>query len=111
MVTDGVVGVWSGKGIGMMAGRRMSLRGVATVEEIGSSDDSGRIDAADAWLVSVTDSVCQLTDPPMTHVSPRIQAKTVLFSKLGSAPLSYRFSRVRAFDLFSPRSIRKTGAR
>jgi hypothetical protein len=81
MVTDGVVGVWSGMGIGTMAGRRVSLRGVATTEEIGSSDDSGKIDAADTWLVSVTDPVCQLKAPLMTHESPRIHTKTVLLNK------------------------------
>jgi hypothetical protein len=81
MVTEGVVSVGPGKGIGTMAGRRMSLRGVATMEEIGSSDDSGKIDAADAWLVSVTDPVCQLTAPLMTQESPRIHTKTVLLNK------------------------------
>ena len=81
MVTEGVVSVGPGKGIGTMAGRRMSLRGVATMEEIRSSDDSGKIDAADAWLVSVTDPVCQLTAPLMTQESPSIHTKTVLLNK------------------------------
>ena len=81
MVTEGVVSVGPGKGIGTMAGRRVSLRGVATMEEIGGSDDSGKIDAADTWLVSMTDPVCQLTAPLMTQGSPRIDTKTVLLNK------------------------------
>ena len=51
------------------------------MEEIGSSDDSGKIDAADTWLVSMTDPVCQLTAPLMTQESPRIDTKTVLLNK------------------------------
>lgn len=81
MVTEGVVGVGPGKGIGTMAGRRVSLRGVATMEEMGSSDDSGKIDAADTWLVSMTAPVCQLTAPLMTQDNPRIDMKTVLPNK------------------------------
>ena len=79
-----------------MAGRRMSLRGAIPVEEIGSSDESG-IDAAETWLVSVTDPVCQETAPLMPQEKPKIHTKTVFFSKLRSAPLYYRVFRMRAF--------------
>ncbi len=99
---EGVVGVGSGNGIVTIAGRRMSLRGGDTAEEMGSSDDSGS-DAADTRLVSVTDPVCQLTDPSMIDENTKTDTKTVLFSKLRSAPLSYPFPRVRAIDMFSPK--------
>ena len=80
MLTDGVVGVGRGKGIRPMTGRRMSLRGVVTVEEIGSSDDSEKIDAADTWLLSVNSPVCQLTDPQMPQYSPKTDARTILLN-------------------------------
>ena len=85
-----------GKGIEAVAGRRMSLRGGVTVEEIGSSDESG-IDAADTWLVRVMDPVCQDTAPLMPQEKPKIHTRTVFFSKLRSAPLYYRVFRMRAF--------------
>jgi len=66
METEGLVGVGGGRGIGAMAGRRMSLWGGIPIDELGSSDDSGR-DAADTWLVSLTDPVCQMTPPPITQ--------------------------------------------
>jgi len=66
MEAGGVVDVGPGKGVGAVAGRRMSLRGGVPVEEIGWSAESG-IDAADTWLVSVMDPVGQLTTPPIAQ--------------------------------------------
>ena len=81
MDIEDVVDSGAGGESGSIEGRRMSLRlGFTRVEATGNSSDSG-IDAADTWLVSVTDPVCQLTAPLMTQESPRIHTKTVLLNK------------------------------
>ena len=64
MEAGGAVDVGPGKGVGAVAGRRMSLRGGVPVEEIACSSDDPGIDAADTWLASVMDPVCQSTAPP-----------------------------------------------
>ena len=97
MEAGGVVAVGPGKGVGAVAGRRMSLRGAIPVEEIGCSADESGIDAADTWLVRVMDPVCQETAPLMLQEKPKIHTKTVFFSKLRSAPLYYRVFRMSAF--------------